>query len=794
MFRAERLLRLAGDAAQPDGDLSNARHSALDSHSEAEAEDEEREASDDEDADQLPKPSLVSAALVLLLFLSILLVPPSIAVVALSLNPALRDALHRLQWGSPWLNLDTLSTTSITSIVPPFNLPSQPSTGLTPAAHPPSNQPHPPPVLPSTKADVVPSAPKAASAPAAVVEGPEVFMLAGQSNMQGYNWDNRDRLGQLNQWSNPGILQLGRFTGAGCYSADGDDNWRLLPATDPLEHHSAGPPVTSASGVGPGMSFAWAYQRLTGRNVTLVPCAFQGTSIEEWERTRFLYVDCVNRTNFVLRLGDGHRLGGILWLQGESNVQRSASPEYYLDRLSELIANFRRDVIGGETAPFVAAQMNADWITNSNVMYPLSHAIQRVYTELPWHVPYTAVVHSLDAHGLWLYGRGHDRSRDPIHFAASSARILGLRYARGVLAGRVNYPGQDRPGLIVQLFVPAQCYEEMMGVEAPAEGPSTPRTVCVVCWTPDPKAVSYRVRMWNDSLVHEYSTGNNASCTTVALTARMLAEHRQAWTVAVAGEGVTGETGEWSETGQWEVAVPTPPDLSSYPSAVPAPCLWLVADSLAGHVKDGELVAPDWMDVSGHRHVFTSFQPPRLVHPPYLNGHAAVRFAVNEWMVSETGFPVDTSAVSVVAVITVTGYNVFTPVLLLANQRYGQHHAFALLVDRRQVGVQDPNSGNLTIVPVVQNLSSAVIVSCIGTVESVRLFVNGALVVDGLPPVQPVAAVNASIELAGLLDHHDNHRFDGDIIELLVYDDSLSDSDHQLLVQSLRDKYSPPGG
>jgi hypothetical protein len=385
--------------------------------------------------------------------------------------------------------------------------------------------------------------------------------------------------------------------------------------------------------------------------------------------------------------------------------------------------------------------------------------------------------------------------REPIHFSAKAARSLGRRYSRAIQAARHNFPGSALPGLIVQLFTPPLCYEEHLTPDPTPSSPfsaASPSTLpCTLCWTPDPVAVSYTVRLWNESskLDFDFSTASNLSCTSLHLSPplRPSSSGVREWRVAVAGVGPTGEVGGWSEEGRMKVVVPVPPDLAGYPQPglAPHPCLWLVAGSLAGHLSEGEPVFPEWLDVSGSRHSFTSMQPPRFSRPPQLRGHAAVTFEGSEWMKSQAGFPTFTADVSTVVVVsprTRGGYEALISV---------PPH-FALFLDQSEVAIHwaplplGPRNSTHSLAP---SNSTPVILSLLSSNDGLRVHVNGAEVARFSAPLN---ASTGAVELAGPLLSGDDLRYQGDMAELLIFNHSLSHESHRLIVDYLRGKYFTP--
>lgn len=121
---------------------------------------------------------------------------------------------------------------------------------------------------------------------------PLTFVLAGQSNMAGY--------GPVEQSAAPNI-HITAWSGSG---------W--VPATDPLPY---GMPGTE-----PGLPFANAVQRATGRDVRLVQCAVGSTALAVWEPRGAMYDACVAR----VRAAGVKTVSGVLFFQGESDANQNA--------------------------------------------------------------------------------------------------------------------------------------------------------------------------------------------------------------------------------------------------------------------------------------------------------------------------------------------------------------------------------------------------------------------------------------------------------------------------------------
>jgi hypothetical protein len=214
-----------------------------------------------------------------------------------------------------------------------------------------------------------------------------IFLLAGQSNMAGRG----KPLEKEDQTPHPRVLLL-----------DKERNW--IPAVDPL--HWDKPPVV---GVGLGLSFAKRVaEALPDKTIGLVPAAFGGSSIGEWEEGSKHYTNALERTQAALRQGT---LAGVLWHQGESDTAPERA-ELYRVKLDQLIDNLRTDLASPEAPIVVGALAESQKGAGAD-------QVNAALRSLPERVRRTG----------WVETTGLKMSKDGIHFDAASYRELGRRYA-----------------------------------------------------------------------------------------------------------------------------------------------------------------------------------------------------------------------------------------------------------------------------------------------------------------------------------------------------------------------------
>jgi len=221
-----------------------------------------------------------------------------------------------------------------------------------------------------------------------------VYLLIGQSNMAGRAPFSEEESGVIDR----------------SYLFNDKDEWE--PARNPLNIYSTIRKKAKMQKMNPGFTFSKAMlDRRRGVSLGLVVNAKGGTRVEQWAKGTEFYAEAVRRARKAAASGV---LKGILWHQGESN---SSAPGTYLERLSDLVRNLRRD-LNEPNLPFVAGQ-----VFYHPEKKPHSKAINDVIAALPGAVPFTACVESK---GLTTF--------DNTHFDGNGMRHLGRRYAEAMLA------------------------------------------------------------------------------------------------------------------------------------------------------------------------------------------------------------------------------------------------------------------------------------------------------------------------------------------------------------------------
>ncbi len=220
----------------------------------------------------------------------------------------------------------------------------------------------------------------------------DLFLLIGQSNMAGR--------GQVADQDTKPVPNL--------YMLDKELNW--VPAVDPM--HFDRPELI---GVGLGRTFAITLmERDPDAHIGLIPAAFGGSKLSEWEPGSEHYTDAVRRAKAAMKSG---RLRGILWHQGESDTNSEEEANTYLERFTTFLATLRHD-LNAEDVPVVVGELGEFFEP------PLAAVVNRQLATVPLHIPLTAFVSS---------ARLTDKG-DKIHFNSPSYREFGRRYALAYLS------------------------------------------------------------------------------------------------------------------------------------------------------------------------------------------------------------------------------------------------------------------------------------------------------------------------------------------------------------------------
>jgi sialate O-acetylesterase len=256
----------------------------------------------------------------------------------------------------------------------------------------------------------------------------DVWLLAGQSNMQGYG-DIATGLRRA-----PDVFAL---TMSGVWMPAEEPVHLLEESSDPAHTAETITPEQAAVarrdallGAGPGIPFAAEMVRRTGVPQGLIACAHGGSSLTQWDAAlkkqggRSLY-----GSMFKTWQSTGQPVAGMLWYQGESDANETAC-ELYTKRFVRFVRALRRD-LKQTRLPVLTVQLSRIMGAGEGSIRPWNR-IQEQQRLMPNLLDRCGVVPAVD---LPL--------SDNIHLSGAAQRRLGLRLAR--LASRLVHQDRSEP-------------------------------------------------------------------------------------------------------------------------------------------------------------------------------------------------------------------------------------------------------------------------------------------------------------------------------------------------------------
>jgi hypothetical protein len=239
----------------------------------------------------------------------------------------------------------------------------------------------------------------------------DLWVLAGQSNMQGYG-----DLVDVTQ-PDPRVMAL-----------DNDGKW--VGAKEPLHHWllNANAQKVQPKGSGLGLPFAKLLVHETNIPIGLLPTAVGGTSMEQWNPAKknqgrsSLYGSMLSQIDRA-----GGRVKGLLWYQGEAESSE-ANSKIYAKVFAAFIAAVRDDLHRPDL-PFYLVQLGRFAVLN-DAAAKYWNAVQEVQRKIPEQIAHTAVVPAVDL-----------EIDDGIHIGTQGQTRLGQRLARVALCELYGQPG-----------------------------------------------------------------------------------------------------------------------------------------------------------------------------------------------------------------------------------------------------------------------------------------------------------------------------------------------------------------
>lgn len=224
----------------------------------------------------------------------------------------------------------------------------------------------------------------------------KVFLLAGQSNMQGCG-----NFGKHPAYEDDNIFNFK------------DDAWCV--AKEPLHNFTC--KVWIDGGAGMGMSFGLRLlKEFSEWEIGFVPSAVSGSCLEQWQPGAELFERAVSKTRQALSKCEGE-LAGIIWHQGETDSAALKTAETYAERFERTINGFKSE-FGNENLPIIAGALGTFLANRPDHSYfkIVNDALKQMATAF------------IPSEGLTATDRN-----DNLHFDTKSLREFGIRYAESYI-------------------------------------------------------------------------------------------------------------------------------------------------------------------------------------------------------------------------------------------------------------------------------------------------------------------------------------------------------------------------
>ncbi|MEX1117186.1 MAG: sialate O-acetylesterase [Terrimicrobiaceae bacterium] len=231
----------------------------------------------------------------------------------------------------------------------------------------------------------------------------KIFLLAGQSNMQGF--------GKIAGY--PALRDIRIFNLA---------TGRAEVAVEPLHHWHEHPCMPEGIGLGLAMTFALDVLKVfPNEQIGFIPSARGGSCLDEWLPGKDNFERAMGLYDRAVRENPEAGIAGILWHQGEADSAQKETAETYGERFHATVAGFR-ERFGVPDLPVLAGELGRFLSLNS---YFSEHATVVEQT--------LKVIGSLNNAGL-VSSEGLECDGGHTHFDTESVRLFGSRYAEAYLA------------------------------------------------------------------------------------------------------------------------------------------------------------------------------------------------------------------------------------------------------------------------------------------------------------------------------------------------------------------------
>lgn len=247
----------------------------------------------------------------------------------------------------------------------------------------------------------------------------DIYIMIGQSNMAGRAEVEKEHLGSVNNaylLNSYGEWEKARNIEVSANSSNQDFGYNRYSTI-----RKQGSAKSEYQGISLSYSFSQKmgkYCSDKGKTVGLVVNARGGSEISEWIPDSEYYNEAVKRANEAVE--NGGEIKGIIWHQGESDVSKGTDLEDYMDMLTNMVDELRRE-LNAPDAVFVAGQIRQEKISDKGTHS--TNAFNDKIKEVSTYIDNSA----------WVSSEGLTDVGDTLHFNAESQIILGERYAEKII-------------------------------------------------------------------------------------------------------------------------------------------------------------------------------------------------------------------------------------------------------------------------------------------------------------------------------------------------------------------------
>lgn len=221
----------------------------------------------------------------------------------------------------------------------------------------------------------------------------DIYVITGQSNASG---------------TGKGAAMDGPMLGVHLFA--NDERWKL--ATHPLEDATNTLHPVTVTGIfhghSPWLIFGKTIFLKTGIPVGLIPTALGGSPISRWVKGTDSPGDLFDNMADMVQKAGGE-IAGVLWYQGESDVDLDLVDEYK-ETFKKFVQSLR-DLVQDNRLPFITAQLNsctldvineANWSGMREVQRTLSHELDNVYLIVTVGCPLSDEIHNGAGSNIWI--------------------------------------------------------------------------------------------------------------------------------------------------------------------------------------------------------------------------------------------------------------------------------------------------------------------------------------------------------------------------------------------------------